>query len=452
MIEYEKIFFRPTGWVGDEAGTGEMLRQPASWATGSSFLAAGVACGLFLVAAASVAGGGLRIHSDYGPENALRPKRLATRYIVLHTTEGREAGSLRKLRQRGEAHYFVHRDGRVTRLIDRHRIATHAGLSIWRGRRDIDEVSLGIEVSGYHDEEPTPAQYKALRELLRQLQSLYDLPDDHVLTHSMVAYGAPNRFHPYAHRGRKRCAMVFADPGVRGRLGLTSAPVRDPDVAAGRVRPGDRELQRHLYPHPSRARVEEASRVVATAGVITSRRTAWAIAGEAYASPTTTYVFPDGTRIRGDEVGDWGDIPRGTRVLLDQIPARAKETDAVPPADVDGLLVVGHPVAARDLLGGAAKSDTTTYLFPSGAVQCGAQLERSAEGRKLLQRLPAGTKVLVGYVSGGRVARGRSLVQTAGSRWNDPRTYYRTPSGKVRSGVEIDRHRVVPGTLVFLRQ
>jgi hypothetical protein len=411
-----------------------------------------LACGLVLAAATSASAGPLRIRSDYGPSNALRSKRPETRYIVLHTTEGRETGSLRKLRRLGEAHYFVHRDGRVTRLIDRHRVATHAGLSMWGGRRDLDEVSLGIEVSGYHDKRPTPAQKAAIRELLRQLQSLYEIPDDRVLTHSMVAYGAPNRFHSHPHRGRKRCAMVFADPAVRRQLGLTAAPQRDPDVAAGRLRPGDRELQRRLYPHPARrARVEPARASPAPANVITPHRTPWAIAGEAHARPTTVYVFPDGTRARGDSVRDWGNIPRGTRVLLDQAPADAEASARDASPDVDGLLLVSDPVAARDLLGGAAAAETTTYLFPSGSVRSGDELEQEPGGRALLQHLPPGTRVLVGYVNAGRVARGQSPTQLAGSRWNHPRTYYRTPGGRVRSGPEIDHRRVAPGTVVFLR-
>jgi len=413
-----------------------------------------VACGLGLVLAATAWAVPLRIRSDYAPNNDLRARRPDTRYVVLHTTEGRETGSLRKLRRRGEAHYFVHRDGRVTRLIERHRIATHAGLSMWDGRRDLDEVSLGIEVSGYHDKEPTSAQYATVRELLRQLQSLYDIPDDHVLTHSMVAYGEPNRFHAHAHRGRKRCAMVFAESGVRRRLGLTAAPHRDPDVAAGRLRPGDRELQRRLYPRPARGpRVETAHLEGAATHVITPRRTAWAIAGEAHARPTTVYVLPDGPRVRGDAVRDWGAIPPGTRVLLDQAPgvSGAPASDEDPPRNVEGLLLVSHPAAARDLLGSAAAEDTTTYFFPSGAVRSGAELERRADGRDLLRYLPRGTRVLVGYVEAGRVARGQSPTQLAGSRWNDPRTYYRMPSGRVRSGSEIEQRKVTPGTLVYYR-
>ena len=118
---------------------------------------------------------------------------------------------------------------------------------------------------------------------------------------------------------------------------------------------------------------------------------------------------------------DWGDIPLGTRVLLDQAPAGARppapREDS--PGDVEGLLLVSHPAAARELLGSAAATNTTTYFFPSGLVRTGAELERGARGRKLLQRLPPGTRVLVGYIRAGRVARGQSPTQVAGNRFLD---------------------------------
>jgi hypothetical protein len=247
--------------------------------------------------------------------------------------------------------------------------------------------------------------------------------------------------------------MVFARPAVRSRLGLNAAPRQDPDVAAGRLRAADRELQRLLYPPPTpRARVEPARATPVPANVITRRRTAWAIAGAAHASPATIYVFPDGTRTRGDAVRDWGEIPLGTRVLLDQMPADVVAPAPVAPSrDVDGLLLVSHPAPARDLLGGSAAAETTTYFFPSGSIWSGAELKGDPEGRDLLARLPAGTRILVGYVNAGLVARGQSPTEVAGTRWNDPRTYYRTPSGRVRSGLEIEHRRVAPGTLVFLR-
>jgi hypothetical protein len=280
----------------------------------------------------------------------------------------------------------------------------------------------------------------------------------------MVAYGTPNRFHPYRHRGRKRCAMVFARGDVRLRLGLAAAPRQDPDVVAGRLRVGDRELQRNLYPTPPKTpRPEPLAEPVRRAAkapaseldTITPERTAWSIAGRAYASATTVYVLPDGTRVPGDEMREWDEIPLGTRVLLDQEPrgvALADAPAAAPQPYVDGLLLVGQPAAAPDLLGTAATATTTSYLFPSGTVRTGAELDTDAEGRGLLRRLPSGTRILVGYVNAGRVTERRSLARIAGSRWNYPSTYYRVPSGGIRTGVEIADGRVPQGTLVFFRQ
>jgi len=420
-----------------------------------------LAGGLSLLAALPAAASQLRIRTDHGPENGRRPVRATTRYIVLHTTEGREAGSLRKLRTRGEAHYFVHRDGRVVRLLEKDRVATHAGRSMWSGRSDLDEVSLGIEVSGYYGKEPASAQYVALRELLRQLQSVYGIADEDVLTHSMVAYGAPNRFHPYDHRGRKRCGMVFARAGVRERLGLSAAPREDPDVRSGRLRIGDPELQRSLYPKPAPAVAARAA-VGQASDTIRTGRTAWSIAGPEHASAATLYVFPDGTRVRGDGIRDWSDLPSGTRVLLAQAPnppGRARESpvesESAPRAPApggDGLLLVGAPAAARDLLGSAATAGTTTYLFPSGAVRTGQELEGDGEGRRLLERLPPKTRVLVGYRPGQRISSGRDLQGIAGGQWATPSTYYRLPSGRIHTGVEIDERNVPRGTLVFLRR
>jgi len=232
---------------------------------------------------------------------------------------------------------------------------------------------------------------------------------------------------------------------VRREIGLTAAPHSDPDVVAGRLRVGDRELQRRLYPPPETAPVRRAA---SEAGVITGRTTAWRIAGRAYARGSTVYVFPDGTRSRGDEIGAWDEIPDGTRVLLDQ-PLRGARAE--PHAPTAGLLLVSQRTAARDLLGTAAVAETTSYLLPSGAVRSGAELAREPSGQALLRRLPAGTRVLVGYVNAGRVEEGDRLTRVAGRRWNSRSTYYRVPGGGIRTGVEIDDSRVPAGTMVFFQ-
>lgn len=44
------------------------------------------------------------------------------------------------------AHYLVHEDGRVMRLVPEDRRAWHAGISAWRGSTDINNRSIGIEI------------------------------------------------------------------------------------------------------------------------------------------------------------------------------------------------------------------------------------------------------------------------------------------------------------------
>ena len=202
----------------------------------------------FLALAVPLLAGALTFSNRYrSPRNPERPMRKATRLIVLHTTEAGARSSLNKLSERGEAHYCVDEKGVVYRIVDRDREAFHAGRSMWCGREDCDEHSIGIEVVGYHNKPVTLAQIAAIRDLVAMLKKEYRLKDTQVVCHSHVAYGAPNKWHRCKHRGRKRCGMLFAMPSVRERLNLKSKPAYDPDVRAKRLIVGDPYLNRVLY-------------------------------------------------------------------------------------------------------------------------------------------------------------------------------------------------------------
>ena len=181
------------------------------------------------------------------PRNAERRVRKSTDLIVLHTTEAPAKSSLNKLCERGEAHYCVSEVGTVYRIIDRDRVAFHAGRSMWNGKEDVDEFSVGIECVGYHDKAMGMVQIRAIRDLVKELQKMYKIPDERVVCHSHVAYGAPNKWQKKNHRGRKRCGMLFAMPSVRAQLGLTRRPASDADVRAKRLVIGDDYLRRVLY-------------------------------------------------------------------------------------------------------------------------------------------------------------------------------------------------------------
>jgi hypothetical protein len=381
-------------------------------------------------------GAKLHIANRYSPLNASRSVRARTDYIVLHTTEGGDRSSLARIRRGGLAHYVVMSDGRVYRVVSKRRIARHAGRSLWDGCYNIDRVSLGIEVVGYHNRSITDAQIAALRELLRQLQSLYDIPDDHVLTHSMVAYGKRNRWHHLDHRGRKRCGMLFARPQLRRQLGLEARPTADPDVAKGRLAVADPYLATVLFgPEDEADRVAEARFEGPAASIITSQRTAWFIARDAYDAASTVYVFPNGRRRRGDQIRDWSRLPRGTRVLLDQTPAYSAS-----------WLELGRDGdTASELAGTAYAAATTIYVLPGNRVRRGNELSE-----RDFRRLPPGTRVFVGFEYAGRVTRGRTAFELCGPSYSRHTTLYLLPGGRVRTGAEIRENSIPGGTMILI--
>ena len=190
----------------------------------------------------------LEISNRYrSPRSSERKIRPSTDFIILHTTEAPARSSLNKVSDRGECHYCVTEEGTIYRIVDRDREAFHAGRSMWNGRTDIDKYSIGIECVGYHDKPMSVVQLNAIRDLVKELQRLYRLSDDRVMTHSMVAYGEPNKWQKRKHRGRKRCGMLFAMPSVRRVLGLNSRAPADPDTQAKRLAVGDPYLQKVLY-------------------------------------------------------------------------------------------------------------------------------------------------------------------------------------------------------------
>lgn len=388
-----------------------------------------------------------------------RDLRKTTKYIVLHTTEGGSKGSIAKLSANGECNYVVDTDGMVYVIVDRGRIAYHCGLSMWNGRTGLDSVSVGIEIVGYHDKDVTAAQYAALRKLLAELKAQYKIPDENVLTHSMVAYGNPNHWQKRKHRGRKRCGMLLALPAARTRLGLAKKPAFDPDVRAGRLKDADPELSKILYtpmpapkapaaappakpadpaaPAPAKDAPGPAAAGFAS-NVIGPKRSAWDIARDQYDAPTTLYAFPDGTSKRGDQIKNWNKMPAGTIVTVG--PAASENGN-------EGLLVIGEDGSAQDLAGDAMAA-TSTYYFPPGRpYAAGSTLSLDA-----IAALPAGTKVLVDYRVAGPVTAKTPVFSLCGSKWNHPDTYYWTSGGGLVPGDRVTDRTIPKGALVFFRK
>ena len=115
--------------------------------------------------------------------------------IILHYT-GMQTGeaALARLRDpeaKVSAHYLIEEDGRAFALVAEERRAWHAGVSSWKGERDINTVSIGIELVnpghefGYRDF--PEAQFETLVALLGEIRGRWDIADSRVLGHSDVA-------------------------------------------------------------------------------------------------------------------------------------------------------------------------------------------------------------------------------------------------------------------------
>ena len=358
---------------------------------------------------ASAASAAVPMSNRYrSPRNHERRIRSSTQLIVLHTTEAPARSSLNKVSDRGECHFCVTEDGTVYRIVDRDREAFHAGRSMWNGREDVDKFSVGIECVGYHNRRMPDAQLNAIRDLVKELKAMYRIPDERVVCHSHVAYGAPNRWHRFKHRGRKRCGMLFAMPSVRRRLDLRMRPAYDPDTRARRLRNADEYLRQVLYgPVDTMAPFYGAARAVVRA------------AAPKTATPKTIVAKPAAQKA-----------------------AVAKPVAPKPPSPKP---VVAKPVAPPKA---AAKpvAPKPTVAKPGIAAKKPAAAARPSAAPASIAELKAR-----GYVVKGTVSKNVSAAKIAGAKWNAPDTYY-TIRNKVIPGSRIDAAHIEKGMNIWMKK
>ena len=139
---------------------------------------------------------------DERPENAsidlivihaisLPPDEFGSQGIIQLFTnqlDPREHPYFREIQHlRVSAHFLVRRDGELIQFVPCSRRAWHAGVSIWRGRENCNDFSIGIELEGCDSMPFEEAQYLALDRLLTELRRGY--PIEAVVGHSDIAPG-----------------------------------------------------------------------------------------------------------------------------------------------------------------------------------------------------------------------------------------------------------------------
>ena len=134
------------------------------------------------------------------------------------------------------SHYLVDEDGGLFQLVPEARRAWHAGRAFWQGERDMNSVSIGIEIANRGLRGGLPPfpdrQIAAVVALCRDIVRRHGVPAARILAHSDIAPGRkvdPGPRFPWAKLGDEGLgewpALPVTGPGVALALGATGSRV-----------------------------------------------------------------------------------------------------------------------------------------------------------------------------------------------------------------------------------
>jgi|SRR5579875_277978 N-acetylmuramoyl-L-alanine amidase len=89
------------------------------------------------------------------------------------------------------AHYLVQENGELFQLVPEERRAWHAGIGVWAGNRDMNSVSIGIEIANYGHAGGLPpypeAQIETVIALCQDISTRWKIAPARILAHSDLA-------------------------------------------------------------------------------------------------------------------------------------------------------------------------------------------------------------------------------------------------------------------------
>ena len=174
----------------------------------------------------------------FSPNHGPRPEPARIDMLVIHYTGMTTAkAALERLCDpdaRVSAHYVIEETGAIWRLVPETRRAFHAGVSCWEGERDLNAVSLGIEIVNPGHEWGyrmfPEAQMSSVERLCRELIGRYSIPPHRVVGHSDIAperKSDPGELFDWARLARAGIGIwPPANPAPRG-LAINSAASLD---------------------------------------------------------------------------------------------------------------------------------------------------------------------------------------------------------------------------------
>ena len=132
--------------------------------------------------------------------NVSKGRRITPKAIVLHHTAGSYQGSVAwcmNPASKVSYHCIVAKDGRRSTLADPDERCWHAGVSFWRGKRDLNSWSIGAAFEGdTYDRELGETEMESMAEYLVPLMRKYGLTLADVTDHRTVSPGRKDDLAP----------------------------------------------------------------------------------------------------------------------------------------------------------------------------------------------------------------------------------------------------------------
>ena len=133
---------------------------------------------------------------DLSPNVSAKPRNLsAIKFVILHYTGMEsEIETLKRLKNpksKVSCHYLINRGGKITQIAKDNRVAWHAGKSKWKNFKNLNKISIGIELENkghdYGYQNFTKTQIRQLVTLCINLKKKYRIKRENFLGHSDIA-------------------------------------------------------------------------------------------------------------------------------------------------------------------------------------------------------------------------------------------------------------------------
>ena len=138
----------------------------------------------------------MKITLDLSPNySKKRRQKSEIKFVIIHYTGMQsEIESIKRLKDpkfKVSCHYLISRKGAVTQMVRDENIAWHAGKSKWKGFRNLNNYSIGIElVNKGHQfayQSFSHQQISSLIKLCKKIKKKYHIKKENFLGHSDVA-------------------------------------------------------------------------------------------------------------------------------------------------------------------------------------------------------------------------------------------------------------------------